>query len=203
MSGDDKNRGRRSGFGTEHQRRAPPRPLTSEQQRALTELYELHYKRLVRFAERSLPATAVHRPEDMAQVVFTEAALALSAGHASLGAGWLYDRMRSRIVDQWRRADRQRVVEPEGADDAVELLRDPAQTPEEEVVGRDYVERLLAVVLHPTDREALRYRLAGYSEREIAALMSLDYKRRQVRERIKRAAKQLKKWQLDEWPSGK
>src|SRR5437016_481477 len=135
MSGDDKNRGRRRGFGSEHQRRAPPRPLAYEEQRELSELYELHHARLIRFAERSLPGTAVHRPEDMAQIVFAEAAIALANGEVSLDASWLFGRMRSRLVDQWRRADRQRVVELEGADDAVELLRDPAQTPEEEVLG--------------------------------------------------------------------
>ena len=203
MSSQGGDRSRHRGFGSEHQRRAPPRRLTTEQQRELTQLYELHRARLIRFAERSLPGTAVHRPEDMAQIVFAEAAIALANGEVSLDASWLFGRMRSRLVDQWRRADRQRVVELEGADDAVDLLRDPAQTPEEEVLGRDYVERLIAVVLDPTDREALRYHLEGYREREIAALMSLDYKRRQVRERIKRATKQLKKWQLDEWPSGK
>src|SRR5438445_13847647 len=99
MSSQGGNRSRHRGFGSEHQRRAPPRRLTTEQQRELTELYELHHERLVRFAERSLPATAVHRPEDLAQTVFTEAALALSTGDVSVDAGWLFGRIRSRIID--------------------------------------------------------------------------------------------------------
>jgi RNA polymerase sigma factor (sigma-70 family) len=159
---------------------------------------------MVSFARLQLPAGDLERPEDLVQTVFSEAAEALSAAMSPpRGAGWLYERLRSRIIDRRRRARKQRAASLEDSEAAVHLLRDKAETPEELVVSRDSLEGLLTAVSDLIDRAALRYRLEGYSEREISAILSLNYPHRQVRERIRRAKRQLRRGKLDEWPSGK
>jgi RNA polymerase sigma factor (sigma-70 family) len=171
----------------------PPEARPRDVQRSsLVHLHAEHYDRLRRMAVRSLPAEDCDAAEDLVQTVFEEAMRRCLADPSFLpGLGWLRKRLASRIADRHRRTYRDRrlglrsvsdlAVIPQGLLAAAQVA-----SPEEDAVGRLTVERWIDRIPDPTDRAAVRLRMAGMREAEIARRLNLDPASRQVRDRLAR-----------------
>jgi len=160
--------------------------LTPEQVRRLAELYASHSDLMLRIAARALPASGSVSADDVVQTVFLEAVAASSdRPWVHIGAGWLIQRLRARILDQHRRAGRQQRLLA-----AVASVEHPSSA-EDVALDGAAVQELLAAVPDPYDRLTLALRLSGYREAEVARLLSIPYERRQVRDRMRRVRAQV------------
>jgi len=167
--------------------------LGEEQRQLLAELHARLFEPMRRMAVHALPPSNRASAEDVVQTVFAEAASAmLERPRLRIGDGWLFTRLRSRIVDCHRHSARQRRLML-----AVVTIDAPVSA-EELVVDRAAVDGLLAAIPDPDDQLTLAFRLFGYTEAEIAARMSLSYERRQVRERLRKVRRRAVVWRAAE-----
>jgi DNA-directed RNA polymerase specialized sigma24 family protein len=171
--------------------------LSFEQQARLLALYLREHDRMLRLAERALPAQDRDRAEDVVQTVFAEAAQRCATVPSFLpGEGWLHQRLRSRIADQHRQRYRDRRFGLRSLSDPDSrliclTLADPGTPPDEEAIGRVTVRQLLATIPDARDRAALALRIEGLREADIARLLSLNHRTRQVREALTRARRRV------------
>lgn len=189
-SSDDRDRGDSGSAGL--RRSSGPR-LAIESRAWLRELYAGQRDRMVRMAERALPAGERVDAEDLVQTVFTEAARRCASSPTfSPGDGWVWQRLRSRIADLHRRRyrDRRAGLEPLADPERLLLGWEPVAPPDEQAVERLAIEELLEAIADPADRAALALRLRGLREVEIAQLLNVDPRSRQVRDRLARARQQ-------------
>jgi len=192
-SDDGRSRGQGDG-GCEHQ---PWSCLSPEQQRRIESLYDLR-GRLIAFAGRSLPTDELDSAEDLVQALFVEATRRCRSSPGFLPAeGWLLCRLRSRIIDRYRRRDRERQhglrrCPAPDAWAAQVVAAEQVVSPDEEAIANVRVEELLATIPDPKDRAALRLKTRGLREVDIARLLGIRYETREVRDRLARARRQVR-----------
>jgi len=171
--------------------------LSLEQQGRLLYLYIRQRDRLIRMARGALPVEAADDAEDLIQAVFSEAVQRCArAPSFRPGEGWLVRRLRSRVIDRYRERYRDRRSGVLSLDDVESwaghlVAADRVASPDEVAVARVTVEQLLATVADPQDRAALQLRVEGLREADIARLLHLSYRTRQVRDRLARARRQV------------
>jgi RNA polymerase sigma factor (sigma-70 family) len=164
------------------------RPV-EEQDQWFRELYERRYERMVRVARRALPPDCRADAEDIVQGVFLEALVRrVDQTRRALGDGWLRRRLRSRIADRYRCRERQRRLIEAAAS------TERPQAVEEIAADRAAVDDLLAAIPDPNDRLTLALKVRGFREEEIAALLSVPYEGRAIRDRMQRVRKQVGAW---------
>jgi RNA polymerase sigma factor (sigma-70 family) len=197
VPGTSSDDGQPGGAGDAGRGRRPWSSLGPDQQRRLESLYG-QYGRLIALATRSLPTDERDSAEDLVQAVFLEAtARCCASPHFLPGKGWLLRRLRSRIVDRYRRRGRERkhgFYRSPAADPwtAQVVSAERAVSAEEEAVANIRVEELLATIPDPKDRAAIRLKIEGLQEADIARLLGVHYPTRQVRDRLARARRQVK-----------
>ncbi len=182
--------GSRGGDGFRGESATGRRPLDREQEGRLLYLYIRQRDRLIEMARRALPVHERDCADGVVQDVFAEAVGRCAAASSFLpDEGWLWRRVRSRITDRWRLSSRTRRSEPRStpdADDSPGLLA-PVERPaslDEATAAPVTVQELLATVPVPTDRAALQLRIEGLPDADIARLLQLDSRSRQVRDRL-------------------
>jgi RNA polymerase sigma factor (sigma-70 family) len=156
------------------------------QQRWVAASYTRLIGRMTRIAQRSLPASSLASAEDLVQQVFEEAWRTCSGDPSFLpGDGWLIQRLRSRILDSFRRSRRESRPAP------VLALGSRTQSHEEVALANLTVEELIRHIPDPSDQLMLKLKMQGLTEREIAAIFNLRAEGRQVRDRLKRIRRQM------------
>jgi RNA polymerase sigma-70 factor (ECF subfamily) len=109
--------------------------------------------------------------EDATQLIFTKAFAGIGRYDHRSFRGWLFTIAHNVVVDA------QRARRPYQEIDAAAEIEDPAPSPEELAVAGDESRRIRALLvrLSPQQRAVVELRLGALTDREIAAVLRMDY----------------------------
>lgn len=154
---------------------------------AFRALYRDLYPEVIRFVARRISSRA--DAEDLTARVFVAFVERLDRYDRARGSvrGWLLTFARNAVIDHLRAA------RPSAPADLLDLLPHPGDGPEGDLLRREQVDQLAAIVreLAPDTRELLALRFAdGLRHRDIAAVLGLQ--EAAVKQRVSRALRDLR-----------
>jgi hypothetical protein len=163
-------------------------PVDGERQRAAEQIWLRYVERLVRLAERRLSPALRRRvdPEDVLQSMYASFCARQRNGEYELAdrndlwcllaritankvAGTAIRHRRKRRDVRAEHVDALQAGGEDGERAAIDLLRDARPTPEEAVQLTEEVQARLAALADETLRDIARWKLAGFTDQEIAA----------------------------------